>query len=337
LDFRYTEFSEVRLEGGLGSSLCGVSRGFASGVVSSVPSGCSRLAVVKSLRSRIVPRVFLIVLALVVLLLGAWLYGAYRWNTETRELRVRLDAARAPVQPRSVDFRELDGLPAPVRRYFRTVLEEGQPMVSGVRVRHMGTFNMGEGTEDSWKPFTSDQVVVARRPGFDWNGRVAMMPGLPVRVHDSYAAGRGVLHASVLGLFTVVDMRGTGDVAEGELMRFFAEAAWYPTALLPSQGMRWEAAGDRSAYATLDEGAHAVRMLFTFDERGLSDPGRAEARGRAVGSRIVPTPWHGRFWNYQERGGMLVPIDGEVAWLPPGGEKPYWRGHIEEISYRFAR
>jgi hypothetical protein len=292
----------------------------------------------KSFWSRTIPRVFLIGLALVaVLLLGAWLYGAYRWNTQTQELRARLDAARAPVRPQSVDFHELEGLPAPVRRYFYTVLKDGQPMVSGVRVRHMGTFNMGEGTEDNWKPFTSDQVVVTRRPGFDWNGRVAMMPGLPIKVHDSYGAGEGVLNASLLGLFTVVDMRGMGDVAEDELMRFFAEAAWYPTALLPSQGVRWEAAGDRSSYATLEEGGHTVRMLFTFDERGLIDTVSAEARGRAVGGEIVPTPWHGRFWNYQQRGGILVPVDGEVAWLPPEGEKPYWRGHITEIVYEFAR
>jgi hypothetical protein len=66
-------------------------------------------------------------------------------------------------------------------------------------------------------------------------------PGLPVRVHDAYVAGEGVLNARVLGLVSVVDMRGTGEVAEGELMRFFAEAAWYPTALLPSQGVRWQA------------------------------------------------------------------------------------------------
>jgi hypothetical protein len=292
----------------------------------------------KSFRGRTILRVFLVLFALVtVLLAGAWLYGVYRWNTETQALRARLEAAREPLRPQTVDFREMEGLPAPVGRYFRTVLEDGQPMVSGVSVRHTGTFNTGEGAEDNWKPFTSDQVVVTQRPGFDWNGRVAMMPGLPVRVHDSYAAGEGVLHATVLGLFTVANMRGTGEVGEGELMCFFAEAAWYPTALLPSQGVRWEAVDDHSAYATLDEGDHTITMLFTFNEKGLIDTVSAEARGRAVGDEIVPTPWHGRFWNYQERGGMLVPVDGEVAWLPPEAEKPYWRGHITEIHCRFAR
>jgi hypothetical protein len=287
-------------------------------------------------RTKLLRAFIVIVLVLVAVLGGAWLYGAYRWNSETQDLRARLDAARAPLRPQTVDFRELEGLPAPVQRYFRAVLEEGQPMVAGVHVRHTGTFNMGE-TTDQWKPFTSDQKVVTQRPGFDWNGRVSMMPGVPVRVHDAYVAGEGTLHAALLGLFSVVDMRGTREVAEGELMRYFAEAAWYPTALLPRQGVSWEAVDDRSAYATLEEGDITLTMLFTFDEQGLIDTVRAEARGRAVGGEIVPTPWQGRFWNYEVRGGMLVPLDGEVTWLPPEGEKPYWRGHITELAYEFQR
>jgi hypothetical protein len=271
-----------------------------------------------------------------VLLEGTRLYGTYLWNAGTQELRARLDEARVPVRPRSVDFRELQGSPAPVERYFRAVLEEGQPMVAAARVRHEGSFDMGE-TIDRWKPFSSDQKVVTRRPGFDWDGRVAMAPGLPVRVHDAYVAGEGILNASVLGLFPVVDMRGAGQVAEGELMRFFAEAAWYPTALLPSQGVRWEAVDDRSALATLTEGDISVTMLFTFDEQGLIETVHAEARGRTVGGEVIPTPWRGRFWNYEERGGMRVPLDGEVAWLLPEGDKPYWRGRITRISYEFAR
>jgi len=273
---------------------------------------------------------------IVVAVAAVVVYGALRWNTRTRELRARLEAARVPVEPQVVSFRELEGLPAPVQRYFRTVLKEGQPMVSGVRVQHIGTFNMGE-TTDQWKSFTSNQRVVTQRPGFDWDGRVTMMPGLQVRVHDAYVAGEGILHASLLGLFSLVNLRGTSDVAEGELMRFFAEAAWYPTALLPSQGVRWEAVDDRSARGTLTEGTIAVTMLFTFNEQGLIDTVRADARGRTVGGRVVPTPWHGRFWNYGERSGMLVPLDGEVAWLLPEGAKPYWRGRITKIIYDFAQ
>jgi hypothetical protein len=78
-------------------------------------------------------------------------------------------------------------------------------------------------------------------------------------------------------------------------------------------------------------------MLFTFNEQGLIDTVRAEERGRTVGGEVVPTPWQGRFWNYEERGGMRVPLDGEVAWMLPEGAKPNWRGRITEVVYEFAR
>ena len=269
-----------------------------------------------------------IVLAVAVIL------GARRWTTETRELRKRLEAGRVPVRPETVDFGEMEGLPAPVQRFFRAALTEGQPMVTGVHVRHRGTFNMGE-TADQWKPFTSDQRIVTQRPGFDWDGRIAMMPGLTVRVHDAYLAGEGLLHASLFGLFSLADVRGSRAIAEGELMRFFAEAAWYPTALLPSQGVRWEPLDDRSAYAELTDGSLSVTMRFTFNESDLIETVSAEARGRMVGGESVPTPWEGRFWGYSERQGMNVPLEGEVAWILPTGTKPYWRGRISEIDYEF--
>ncbi|HEX7043294.1 MAG TPA: DUF6544 family protein, partial [Burkholderiales bacterium] len=193
---------------------------------------------------------FIVLLALAAAVALARRYGSVRWAAFTRELNDRLEAARTPVQPRAVDFTELAGLPAAVRRYFRAALWDGAPMVARVRVRHVGTFNMRE-SEGRWRPFVSEQVVVTRRPGFDWNARIALAPGVPVYVHDAYLAGEGILRAAVLGIVTVADVRGTGVLAEGELMRFLAEAAWYPTALLPSQGVRWEAAGERSAYATL--------------------------------------------------------------------------------------
>jgi hypothetical protein len=261
--------------------------------------------------------------------------GAWRWDAGTRALRERLDAARQPVRPACFDAREFDGLPAPVQRYFRMVLKEGQPMVTTLRMVHAGTFNMSE-TGEQWKPFTSTQHVVTRRPGFDWDARIALLPGLTVRVHDAYVAGEGILQAKLFGLITVAAMRGTRALAEGELMRYLAEAPWYPTALLPSQGVRWEAVDETSAKATLRDGDVAATLLFRFDADGLVASVAAEARGRTLQGKVVPTPWKGRWWNYEERGGMRVPTEGEVAWVLPGGAKPYWRGRIGRLAYEFA-
>lgn len=63
---------------------------------------------------------------------------------------------------------------------------------------------------------------------------------------------------------------------------------------------------------------------------------RADARGRLVGRQVVPTPWLGRFWDHHERGGMLLPVEGEVAWLLPEGARPYWRGRITAIEHEFG-
>ncbi len=263
-------------------------------------------------------------------------YGAAQWAARTRDLRARLDAVRVPVEEQTVDFSELEGLPGPVQRYLSAVLTEGQPVVTGVTLQHTGTFNMSA-TGAQWKPFTSAQWVSVHRPGFVWNGRVALLPGLPVRVHDAYLAGAGVLHAALLGLISVANLRGGGALAEGELMRYLAEAAWYPTALLPSQGVAWAAVDDHAAYGTLTDGDVAVTLLFTFNEHGLIDMVRAEARARMVDGESVPTPWHGRFWNFETQNGMRVPLDGEVAWELPDGEQPYWRGRITQRDYAWAQ
>lgn len=250
---------------------------------------------------------------LAVLLTVLSIYGQSRWRALTAELDARLESARVVPSPARYDARELEGLPAPVQRYFRAVLPDGAPLVAAALVEHAGSFNMSASGEQ-WKRFTSTQRVVTKAPGFVWNGTVSMLPGLPVRVHDAYVAREGILHPAILGLFSMVHLRGTGEVARGELMRFFAEAAWYPTALLPSQGVRWEAVDDASARATLVDGPTSLTMTFRFGADGLLTAVRAEARGRTVGDEIIPTPWEGRWSNYQRQGGMLVPMAGEVAW-----------------------
>ncbi len=273
---------------------------------------------------------------LVASVLGLAAYGKAHWAKATQRLLVLLEAKRLSPTVTHYDAKELAGLPAPVQRYFRAVLKDGQRMITAVRVEHTGTFNMSP-TGEQWKPFTSQQRVVTQSPGFLWNASMDVVPGLAVRVHDAYVGGEGTLRVAALGLFTIADFHGPGDIAKGELMRFLAEAAWYPTALLPSQGVRWEAVDDRSANATLVDRSISLQMLFRFDDAGLIESARAEARGAAVGKTVVMKPWEVRMSNYQERHGMRVPLYGEAAWVEAEQRKPYFRGTIGLLAYEFAQ
>ncbi len=262
-------------------------------------------------------------------------YGALRWAVSTQDLLYELETARRWTPTRRYDVRELDGLPAPVQRYFRAALKDGQPMVAAVTIEQSGSMDLSR-SSTRWRPFTARQRVVIRRPGFVWDARIAVLPGIAVHVHDAYVAGVGILKPSVLGLYALADLRGGGDLARGELIRYFAEAAWYPTALLPSQGVQWQAVDDHSACATLLDGVLGVSMLVGFDHAGLIETSRFEARGAMAGDKIVQIPWEGRWSDYQERGGMLVPVTGEAAWLHPQARKPYWRGSVTSLTYEFS-
>ena len=277
----------------------------------------------------------IVCLAVVAVLLLA-VYGSRKWRTGTEEMRMALENSRETPPVAVFDPAELDPLPPVVRRYFEVALRPGQPIISAASIEHTGTFSMSE-TEDQWRPFTSTQRVVTKRPGFLWDARISMMPGLPAHVHDAYIGGQGLLHASLLGAITVADMRDTPEMARGELMRYFAESAWYPTALLPSQGVRWEAAGDREARATLEDGAIRLTMLFRFTDDGLIESVYADERERVIGKDTELRPWEGRFSDYRRRDGMMIPMQGEVAWILPDGDKPYWRGTTERISYEYSR
>ncbi len=277
----------------------------------------------------------LVVLALPIAIRVALLFGVKRWQAETRNLHTRMRAGRVQITLTTYDPHTLETLPPPVQRYFRTVLPEGQPLIATVGVEHTGAFNVSE-TDEQWKPFTSTQRVLIQRPGFVWDARIRIAPATTMYVHDAYAAGEGILTANLLGLLTVMDQPSTPELAQGELLRFFAEAAWYPTALLPGHSIVWEAIDDAHAQATLTDGTNKVKLTFAFDDQGLISSVRTDERYRLVDGKLFATPWQVRFGNYERRDGMLIPLEGEVEWLLPEGARPYWRGRIQRITYEYA-
>ncbi len=267
---------------------------------------------------------------------GALAYGSLHWRHLTRSLITQLDASGVPPRALTYSPSELEGLPDPVKRYFRTVLREGQPIVTRARLTWQGEFLMRE-AENGWRPFAATQYYVTRRPGFLWDARIKMAPGLAVNVYDAYIAGIGTLHGEILELIRVVHLGGTPEMAEGELLRYLAEAVWFPTALLPSQGVRWTAIDGSHAQATLIDGDTTVSLVFHFNAKGEIASSFATSRPRDVGGAMRSTPWGGSYADYAERDGMRIPTRGEVAWHLEDRQLPYWRGRVLEIAYEYAQ
>ena len=251
-----------------------------------------------------------------------------RWQARSAHLLTQLISSPSP-GPSVYSAEQLGDLPGPVVRYFRAVLRDGQPIMRHVRLEQEGEFLLK--APDGWRPFTAVQHI--NPVGFVWDARIRMMPGVPVLVRDGFVAGAGSMHASLFGLITIVSQEGTPEIASAALMRYLAEAVWCPTALLPSQGVRWASVDDSTARATLSVGPITVSLDYRFGADGLVRGIYAPDRGRDVNGTSIPTPWQGRWSEWGEQDGMGIPLRGEVEWILPEGPQPYWRGRVTSIRF----
>ena len=268
--------------------------------------------------------------ALVAATVGLVLFNTLRVARLHDRLASDLVAGAEDDAGRRFEAADLEGLPDPARRYFEAVLEEGQPYVRSVRLEQEGEFRLGD-SKRSWRPMAATQHYTVDPPGFVWSATVRALPFVPVTVLDAYDHGSGVLRARLLSTVTVADVGPDEEMNEGELVRYLGEAVWFPTALLPTEGVEWDAVDDRSARATLEDGGNTASVVFHFDgddrvERVTTERYRQETEDHA--------PWTGYFREYEERNGMTVPTEAEVEWNLPEGDRPYWRAEVMGIEHR---
>jgi len=231
--------------------------------------------------------------------------------------------------PSTFDPSRLACLPAPVARYLAFALSPGQRIIARAHLRSSGTF---AAKPNAWAVFTAEQEVRTEPPEFVWHARIAMLPLIPVRVRDRYVGGEGSMRAAVAGLVPIVNQHGTPEMAAASLQRFLAEAAWYPTVLLPGEALSWSAIDDRTARVMLTDGPTTVSLDVTFGSAGEIET-VSTMRYRDVKGTPVLTPWVGHHGDYQRLNGMMIPTSGEVAWVLPTGREPYWRGRLVSAMF----
>lgn len=169
--------------------------------------------------------------------------------------------------------------------------------------------------------------------GFVWDARIRMAPLVSIRVRDSYVRGRAGMLGRVASVVPVVSRGDTPERASATLHRWLAEAPWFPTALLPSEGVVWSPIDEESARATMTDGGITVSLDFTFGDDGRIERAYTPARYRDVDGAAVPTPWACHYRRYESVTGVRVPMAGSTSWLLPEGELTYWRGRLIDLSF----
>ena len=86
-------------------------------------------------------------------------------------------------------------------------------------------------------------------------------------IDDMILAGKGEMFWRLFSCITLVDFGGA-EIDQSALVRYLSEACYYPTALLPSHRLMWNAIDEKHAKATLIHGNHKVSGVFEFNEQG---------------------------------------------------------------------
>ncbi|GEJ58524.1 DUF6544 family protein [Anaeromyxobacter diazotrophicus] len=239
-------------------------------------------------------------------------------------------AARAAASAPNSHRPQLDGLPAPVRRYLEVSGAGRHAPLRAAHLRHGGTFRPG--LDKPWLPIRGEQWLSSAPPGFVWHGRVRAGAGLWIDARDRSVDGEGEMLVKLASTVTLQRARGAA-LDQGALLRLLGELAWMPTAFLDARHLRWEAIDADHARATLAVGGRAVTATFAFGPDGLMTGMSGERERDLGGGRSVKTPFHGASGDFRPVDGVLVPFHMEASWIIEGRPFPYARFEVEEVAF----
>jgi hypothetical protein len=149
--------------------------------------------------------------------------------------RRRIDGMIARLEQASVAEPSTPPVPAIIQSFARRAACEN-PVPNTVWLRQRG--EMRANLRDPWRPFTAEQVISIHEPGFAWLAWMQAAPLAAARILDCYVRGEGVLEARLFGSLPLTRAAGA-QAGKGELMRYLAELAWAPHAILHNPQLSW--------------------------------------------------------------------------------------------------
>jgi hypothetical protein len=217
-------------------------------------------------------------------------------------------------------------LPIPIQKYIRYAGALNKPKVRNMKIVFDG--EMRDRGKDFFK-FTSVQYNF-----FDDPTRLffmkAQMYGMPVPVYHCYQNEHATMQIKLLGLFNVVNIKGT-EMNKAETVTVFNDMCLMAPASLIDKRIEWTAIDSLSAKATFTNGINKITATLFFNETGqlinfISDDRYAITDMKQY---RFSTP----IKEYALTNGINILKYGETIWHYPDGEFVYGKFWLKSIEY----
>ena len=202
----------------------------------------------------------------------------------------------------ALDGRLRERLPPAV--YDLAIRLGARPDRDPTTARLLQTGRMRQDAASRWMSFKARQTINIHRCGFDWHARIG--PGGLISVRDALSGGTGALHVKALGVIPIAHASGSLHLTRGEIMRYLAELAWSPDAILHNTELRWREAGPEALVVGAGAEDASVEVTLNLNSEGRIGGAFAPGRPRAGGASFIPMPWRGSFSGYCGSWQLLV-------------------------------
>ena len=167
---------------------------------------------------------------------------------------------------RTFSYKDIEGLPDPVQRYFRYALKEGQEYIRFARMKAVGEFRRPG--QEQWTKATVSEYFTTEPPGLIFSAVMKQNPVLWFNVRDKYLHGKAGMFVNLFSGFNVLNESDVSELNITTLLRWTGEAVMFPTALLPSKYIRWDPIDKNTARAIITDGNNTGTYRFYFDDLG---------------------------------------------------------------------
>jgi hypothetical protein len=253
------------------------------------------------------------------------------WASYHFEMQFKEDVKKHITQtniPKNDILTEADivSLPAPVQKYIRYAGAVNKPKVKSMKIVFTG--EMRDKGKDFFK-FISVQYNF-----FDSPTRLffmkAKMYGAPVPGYHCYQNATATMQIKLLGLFNVVNIKGT-EMNKAETVTVFNDMCLMAPAALIDKRIEWTPIDGLSAKATFTNGINTITATLYFNEQGqllnfISDD-------RYAISEMKQYRFSTPVKNYTQLNERNIWKYGETIWHYPDGEFVYGKFTLKSIEY----